>query len=108
MFQVDFDIDSFHPVGVCVLIEPDTPTLMTNFGLHIPETVNQYENAKGQIGTVLKVGTRYNEETGDDLAPGDRVLYMPVGIKELYLDNRRLIVTTSISHPRTILARVYD
>lgn len=106
MFQVDFDIDSFKPVGVCVLIEPDPVETKTVSGLHLPETVNEFENARGQIGTVLKVGSRYNEETGDDLVPGDRIVYMPVGIKEIKLDDRKLVVSTSISHPRTILAKL--
>lgn len=106
VFQVDFDIDSVEPVGVCVLIDPDPVETMTESGFHLPETINPHENARGQIGTVLKVGSRYNEETGDDLLPGDRIVYMPIGIKTLAIDNRELVISTSISYPRTILAKL--
>lgn len=100
------EIDGFSPVGITVLIDPDPPELELESGLVLPETVNPYEGGRGQTGTVLKVGPRYNEESGDDLVPGDRVVFMPLGIKTIPMDNKEYVLATSVSHPRTILAKL--
>lgn len=105
---MDLKLDNFNPIGIAVLIEPDSHQSITDIGLIIPETINPYEGGKGQTGTVLKVGPRYNEETGDELVPGDRVVFMPVGIKEVIIEDKPFILSTSVSHPRTILAKLND
>lgn len=97
-------VEEINPFGIAVLIKPDGAESVRPSGLIIPDTVNP--GFVGKTGEVLKVGSDYNKLTGDDLHPGDKVAYMPIGYTEVYLDEGTFVLTTTIEHPRSIIAKI--
>jgi co-chaperonin GroES (HSP10) len=100
------ELDKFVPIGYNVLVRPDPRVEATPSGLLLPETINPNEGNPGRTGVVVSIGSRYNEETGDSLERGDRVVFQVLGTKQLTLDGEDYFLIRDPGNPRGILARI--
>lgn len=101
-------IEKYSPLHQNVIIQADPFVFSSPGGVVLPETVNPNEGAPARTGTVVAVGARYNEITGDDLQAGERVAFQIIGSKQVEYKGDEYFIIRDTHNPRGILARIVD
>lgn len=101
-------VEKYSPLHQNVIIQSDPVEFVSPGGVILPETINPNEGAPARTGTVVAVGARYNEITGDALQTGDRVAFQVIGSKQVEYEGTEYFIIRDTHNPRGILARIVD
>lgn len=98
---------TFLPYGTNIMIRADELTNVSESGIIIPETAKRERSSR--TGTIVNLGDKWNDETGDDLQIGDKVLFLVLGSTQTENEHGETIFfVRDTHHPRAILAKLSD
>lgn len=101
-------VEDLVPIGTNVLILADDQSRVLPSGIVIPDTVSLDKDNPARTGTVVAIGGRYNQESGDELVVGDRVAFQVIGTKKLEYEGSEYFLVRDVHNPRGVLARIVE